>query len=182
MLNINFSPFPVLFTERLVLRQLDLSDAEELMRLRADDKVNEFIDRPKTVTVEDAKAFIEKINQLITNNQSIYWAITLKNNQAVIGTICCWNIDNLSDIGEIGYELKPEFQGKGIMYEAISKVIDFCFKEIKLKVITALPKKDNSKSIQLLLKKDFQLDANYKFVSKHDAGDLLVYYLMNPTD
>ena len=177
MLNLNFNPFPVLVTERLILRQLNVGDVQTLMILRSDERVNEFIDRPKTLTIEDVKTFIEKINQGIADNQSIYWAITLKNNPALIGTICCWNIDILHDTGEIGYELRPEFQGKGIMLEAISEVIDFCFGVMKLKIITALPKKENKRSIQLLLKRDFQLDADYKFISRQDAGDLLVYYL-----
>lgn len=180
MLNINLSPFPVLVTERLILRQPDISDANDLLILRSDEKVNEFIDRPKTLTIEDAKTFIEKINNGIANNQCMYWAITQKGNSSVIGTICCWNIDLVHDMGEIGYELKPESQGKGIMLEAISKVIEFGFKEVNLKVITALLKKNNIRSIQLLLRKDFKLDANYTFVSKQDAGDLLVYYLVNP--
>ena len=181
MLNINFTPFPNLTTERLALRQLNIEDANELSLLRSDERVNEFIDRSPSTNIEEAKKFIEKINNGIAANESVYWAIALKDGPSLIGTICFWNISIKDDIAEIGYELKPEFQGKGIMQEAISKVIAFGFDEIKFKVITALPKEGNKKSIQLLLKNNFQLDANHKFVSKKEAEEegLLVYYLTN---
>ncbi|MEP6595773.1 MAG: GNAT family protein, partial [Ginsengibacter sp.] len=122
------------------------------------------------------------IGKGIIANKSICWAITLKHNPIVIGTICYWNISVENDIAEIGYELKPKFQGKGIMQAAISKAIAFGFNEIKLKVITALPKEGNNKSIQLLLKNNFQFDADLRICSKEAAGGLLVYYLTQNSD
>ncbi len=177
MLNINFTPFPNLTTERLALRQLKIEDANEISLLRSDDRVNEFIDRPGTTTIEEARNFIKKIEKGIVRNEWVYWAITLKYNPCLIGTICYWNISVENDTAEIGYELSPKFQGQGIMQEALSKVIAFGFTKVKFKVITAFPKEGNTKSIQLLLKNNFQLDADYKFVSKEAADGLLVYYL-----
>ena len=177
MLNINFTPFPNLTTHRLELRQLNINDTSNISLLRSDQRVNEFIDRPVSTTLEDAKKFIEKIENGIVANEWIYWAITLKNHPTLIGTICCWNISAENDMAEIGYELKPEFHGQGIMQEAISKVIAFGFEEIKLKVITALPKKGNDKSIKLLLKNNFKLDTSNKYVNMESADGLLVYYL-----
>jgi ribosomal-protein-alanine N-acetyltransferase len=178
MLNLNFTPFPTLATERLLLKQLGIEDANEIMVLRSDARVNEFIDRPGPITIDEAKKFIEEIDKRVKSNESIYWAIALKNKPSyLIGTICYWNISVQNDMGEIGYELKPEYHGKGLMQEAVSKVISYGFNHLKLKLITALPNASNNKSIQLLLKNNFQLDVNYKFVSNEDAGGLLVYYL-----
>ncbi len=122
---INFTPFPNLTTERLILRQVNIQDADEIFALRSDERVNEFLDRPKAKIIDDARKFIEKINDQIAKNKVIYWAITLKNDNKVIGTICYWNISTEHSKAEIGYELHPDFQGKGIMQEAIIKVIDY---------------------------------------------------------
>src|ERR1700722_1400183 len=101
-------PFPTLETERLVLRQLDASDENEIFRLRSDEKVNEFLDRPKANTLDDAKRFIEKIAKGINNNENLYWAITLKNEKKLIGTICLWSFSLEKNSAEIGYELLPD--------------------------------------------------------------------------
>ena len=159
---------------------MNIKDANEIMIIRSDERVNEFIDRPKSIDIIDAEKFIEKIEKGIATNEWIYWIITLKGDNTLTGTICYWNISVENNMAEIGYELHPYFQGKGIMQEAILKIIDFGFDEMKLKTITALPHADNNKSIQVLLKNNFVLDKDYKFVSKEDAGDLLVYYLKEP--
>lgn len=179
MEELNFIPFPILKTERLILRRLNDNDDENIMLLRSDERVNKYIDRPACVDIHEAKKFIEKIENGIAGNKSIYWVITLKNDDALIGTICIWNISFENDMAELGYELHPNFQGKGMMQEAITKVIDYCFRKMKVKTITALPHPDNRKSINILLRNKFIPDEDYEFVSKEDAGELLVYYLVN---
>jgi [ribosomal protein S5]-alanine N-acetyltransferase len=52
-----------------------------------------------------------------------------------------WHIDWKRNSAEIGYELLPEYQGKGIMSEALEKVIGFGFANLGFETITAAPKK-----------------------------------------
>jgi [ribosomal protein S5]-alanine N-acetyltransferase len=85
MLHINFTPFPNLATERLVLRKLTIKDAKEIMLLRSNEQVNKFIERTKSIDLNEAKKFIKKINNRINNNEWIYWAITLKEKNSLIG-------------------------------------------------------------------------------------------------
>ena len=177
MVHLNFTPFPNLTTERLLLRKLTIKDAKEIMMLRSNDQVNKFLDRPESVDVNDAKQFIEKIVNGINNNESIYWVITLKENDTLIGTICLWNISVENNTGEIGYELHPDFQGKGLMHEAITKIIDYGFNKMKLEIITAFTHIKNIRSTNFLLKHNFLLDKNYEYAEKEDAGELVVYYL-----
>lgn len=93
----NFNPFPYLSTDRLHLRQLSRQDENETFILRSDERVLQYIDIPKAKTIDDAREFIDKINTYVLNNESILWAISLKNNTALIGTICFWNIDKEND-------------------------------------------------------------------------------------
>src|SRR5215204_2401242 len=93
MLHLDFSNFPVLTTERLVLRQLTYDDALPIHQLRSDPEVNAFVDRPLSTGIADAMAHIEKIERLVKNNESIYWVINLQEADDLIGTICFWNFD-----------------------------------------------------------------------------------------
>ena len=158
MNKINFTPFPVLKTERLTLRCLDLSDDQLLFKLRSDKIVNKYIVRPKQKDIKEIRAFISKINEEINNNEWIYWVISLKDDPTLIGDICFWNFSEDKTVAEIGYELDPTFQGKGIMSEALKKIIDFGFDKIKLNTIEAYTHKNNSDSTKLLHKYSFKLE------------------------
>lgn len=152
----NFTPFPVLRTERLILRQLLSSDDHEIFALRSDNDVNKYLDRKPAQSIDDAKTFIRTINENTRRNYSIYWAITLNGTDQLIGTICLFDFSDDNLKAEIGYELLPDFQGKGIMQEAISKVINFGLQHIGLNSIEACTHYENLNSIRLLEKFDFK--------------------------
>ena len=155
MIEINLSPFPELVTDRLVFRQLRMEDAEDIYLLRSDESVNALIDRVTATSIEDAYSFINKIISAQNNNESIMWVIALKDDPKLIGTICYWNIVKEKDEAEVGYELLPPYHGKGIMQEALLKVIEYGFDILKLKRIVADPKEINLKSVKLLEKCGF---------------------------
>ena len=46
-----------------------------------------------------------------------------------------WKISREYSKAEIGFELLPEHQGKGIMQEALPKIIEYGFKNMKLRTI-----------------------------------------------
>ncbi len=166
----NFKPFPVLKTERLTLRQLVSSDANEIFALRSNDTVNKYLNRKASKSIDDANIFIQTINESIQKNNSIYWAITLTGTNKLIGTICLFEFSNNNLKAEIGYELLPGFQGKGIMQEATSKVIDFGFQHIGLNSIEAYTHLENLNSTRLLEKFNFK---------KHSVDDnnLMIFKL-----
>lgn len=176
-MNINFIPFPVLTTDRLVLRKLDLSDNEALLKLRSDESVNRYLDRPPTNTIADAEAFVHKIAAIVQNQQGIYWAITLKGEDALIGTICFWNFNEEKSMADIGYELMPQYQEQGFMQEAMAKVLAYAFDIMQLKVITGLVHPENENSIKALKRNGFTLDEFNENVNKEDAGEEAVYVL-----
>jgi ribosomal-protein-alanine N-acetyltransferase len=162
MLSINFTPFPNLMTERLYFRQLTPEDKGEIFKLRSDEKVNRFLTRNQCKTIEEAGAFINKINRGINNNDWIYWAVTLKNDNKFAGTICIWNIQPENYRAEIGYELNSGFWGKGIMKEAIPKVIEYGFEAMKLHSLEADLDPGNSQSVVLLEKNGFIKEGHFK--------------------
>jgi [ribosomal protein S5]-alanine N-acetyltransferase len=177
MLKFNFTPFPVLTTQRLVLRELTMKDNNEIFSLRSDDRVNEFLDRPKTNSLEEAENFINKIHKGIIENELIYWAITLKNDDKLIGCVCYGNISKENDKAEIGYELHPDFQSKGIMQEVIMKIIEFGFDNMKLQTIDACVTFNNIRSIRILEKNNFILD-NASNIENDIPANMARYLLM----
>jgi len=172
MVAINLNPFPKLITTRLFLRQLQFSDANEIFQLRSDDSVNAFIGRQKAASVDDATAFINKIIAIQNNGEGLMWAITLKDDPKLIGTIGIWNIVKEKAEAEIGYELLPQYQGKGIMQEALKTAIKFGFETLKLKKFVAESRVDNLRSVSLLAKCGFTKTGEIN-------GDYLSYELSN---
>ncbi len=153
-----FTPFPVLSTERLLLRELNLNDAPEIFTLRSDDGVNKYLNRPKAESIKDAKDFINKINFGIRENQSLYWAICLEGQSKLCGTVCLWNFSDQKDKAETGYELLPQFQRRGIICEALAGVIEYGFKTLQLTTIEAWTMAQNLRSIKVLEQNHFQRD------------------------
>lgn len=177
-----FTPFPVLSTERLLLRELNLNDAPQIFELRSDDLVNKYLDRPKARSIKDAEDFINKINFGIRQNQCLYWAICLKDQSKLCGTICLWNFSDQKDKAETGYELLPLFQKKGIIQEALISVIDYSFKILQLTTIEAWTTKQNLRSIKVLERSRFQRDFDAeRTINKENEGINSVIYSLHQT-
>jgi ribosomal-protein-alanine N-acetyltransferase len=155
MIKRNFTSFPVLTTERLTLRQLSIDDQHNIFALRSDIEINKYLDREPSKTIEDAINFINKVNDNIKKNNSLYWVITLTKTKTFVGTICLFDFSNETNSCEIGYELMIKFQGQGIMKEAIEKVIDYAFQTLQFQKIVALTHNRNQHSIKLLTKFNF---------------------------
>ena len=162
MLDLNFHPFPILETERLLLRAITMDDAETLFELRRDVDVMRFIDRERHQTVDDTRVLIQKILDGLAANEAIAWAITLKGNPQLVGTISFHRIEKEHYRGEIGYMLNPKLWRKGIVGEAMTKVLDFGFKSMKLHSVEANVNPHNSASSSLLKKHGFVLEASFK--------------------
>jgi ribosomal-protein-alanine N-acetyltransferase len=181
MPSFNFSPFPELFTERLLLREITSADIKEVFQLRSDINVMQFIDRPLAQSMNDAVQLIQKIKDGHEKNENITWAITLQNQPELIGTIGFWRIDKENYRAEIGYLLHPGQQGKGLMQEAVEMVLKYGFQTMKLHSVEANVNPANNSSIKLLKKNKFVKEAHYKENYFYDGKflDSAVYSLLS---
>lgn len=178
MISLNFLQFPVLYGKRLILRHLSMNDIMPLNTLRSNALVNRYIERAKSPTLNDTQKSIENLTRGVAFNEWIYWTICLQESNLLIGTICLWNFDILKSQAEIGYELFPEFQGQGLMQEAIDLVLPYAFDTLKINVILAYIQKENEKSIQLIRKNKFLLDSTFTYVSQEELGLSNCYFLL----
>lgn len=184
MLTVDFSPFPVLETQRLYLRRITTDDADAVFRLRSNPDTMKYIPRPLAATVDDALIHIATINEKIENNTGINWAITLKGHGEFIGIIGNFRIEFENFRAEIGYMLLPEFNGKGIISEAISRVVRYGFEDMKLHSIEAVIDPGNIASARVLEKNGFVREAHLKENLLHQGQflDTVIYSIINPRD
>jgi ribosomal-protein-alanine N-acetyltransferase len=181
MLEPNFSPFPEIQTNRLLLRRIVKTDAPEILSLRSDDTVMQYIDREKAKTLEDAEAFIQLINEALDTSNGLTWAITLLDQpETLIGTIGFWRLIKQHYRAEVGYMLAPAYWRNGIMKEALLAVIDFGFTHIKLHSIEAHINPANTASASILVSAGFIREAYFKedYYFRGDFIDTAIYSLL----
>jgi [ribosomal protein S5]-alanine N-acetyltransferase len=182
MLELNFNPFPELSTERLTLRQLNKDDEHDLFILRSDKGTMQYIPRTVAKSTEDAAQLIQKMDDLMNKTEAINWAITLKNEPKLIGIIGFFRIAKEHYRAEVGYMLRPEYRGKGIMQEALVKVLDYGFKSLKFHYIEAVVNPRNIPSTKLLERNGFTIAGHFKEREFFDGKfiDSVYYSLLTP--
>ncbi|MDQ3141045.1 MAG: GNAT family N-acetyltransferase [Bacteroidota bacterium] len=180
-LNTEFNPFPTISTNRLSLRTYTLDDKHDLFALRTDVRVMKYLDRPKFNTIQESEELIQKILDDVTNNKGISWSISLANTRQHIGSIGFWKIIPEHFRAEIGYMLHPDFQGQGIMQEALKAAVDYGFNQMNLHSIEANVNPNNQASIKLLKKSGFIREAYYKenYYFEGNFFDSAIYSLLN---
>ncbi len=158
----DFSPFPVFLTDRLYLRRIGSGDEESLFILRSNKQVMQYLDRPMAETINDARELIKKIDGGIVENNAVTWAVTLKERKELIGTIGFWRIIKEHFRAEVGFLLHPDYQGAGIMNEALGRVLEYGFDTLGLHSVEADVNPRNSSSIKLLERNGFVKEAYFR--------------------
>lgn len=183
MLNINFDPFPVLTSGRVVLRQLQVHDVDAIFKLRSNPDVMRFVNRPLTQTKREAMEWYEKVDTNLKNNEGIMWCMALKEDvQKKIGNIGLWRIEKENYRAELGYMIDPEYQGRNLTTEAIKIVTDYGFNKLNLHSIEAIIDPLNLASAAVLKKTGFVLEATLKENVFHNGRffDTAIYSIINP--
>ena len=164
MLSINFAPFPVLKTERLLLRCITPLDADAFFHLRSDQRIMKWLDREPLKSPEEATVFInEKILESLYKNEGILWVIALKSDPGkMIGSTGFWRIDKEHYRTEIGYMLDASFWKRGITKEAVQKTVAWLFENTAIHSIEANINPENEPSAALLRSVGFVQEAHFK--------------------
>lgn len=137
-----YSTFPSITGEKISLRQVQLSDIEDLIEIS-------FYDSIQATTLQQATAMQEQINKDYFEGNSIHWAIADKITNKIVGT-CGYYRGLEKGEGELGCVLLPQYRGQGFMTFAMQLAIDFGINNIGLKRIWAITTKQNNKAIKLL--------------------------------
>lgn len=183
MLQVNFDPFPDITTERLLLRQVNAGDANEMFWLRSNEQVMKYIGRPRPKTVEEVLPFIQKIIDNATNNEGVAWAITLRDDPTLIGHISFHVLMKEHHRAEVGYLLHPAHHGKGLVDEALQAILAYGFNTMGLHSVEAITSPENKASRKLLERNGFVQEGYFKenFYWEGRFLDSVVYSLLKPS-
>ncbi|HCN56734.1 MAG TPA: GNAT family N-acetyltransferase [Exiguobacterium sp.] len=144
---------PVLKTERLVLRPLRASDLDDLFEYTQDEETARYVTWNANQTIEQAEQFLNYVLSNYEQGNEAPWAIVWKETGKMIGTIDFIHLlldDNKQ--AELGYALSREFWGKGIVTEAVARVMAYGFEELKLERIQARCMEPNIGSARVMEK------------------------------
>jgi ribosomal-protein-alanine N-acetyltransferase len=179
-----FATFPTLETERLVLRAPRAEDAPDIFRIMSDERVAHYFGTPPMASPERAVRRVESFEADFAAHDGVRWAITLRGEDRLIGTLGFWRLIKEHMRAEVGYELAPEQWGKGIMPEALGAVLGFGFRAMGLHSVEAQIEPPNTGSRRVLEKLGFVQEGhfreNYYHPEEGRFSDSAVFSLLNP--
>ena len=180
MLQLNFSPFPILESERLRFRRLTNEDAPEIIVLRGNPETMKFIPRPLVVDTVGALAHIKMINDKIDENIDINWAVTEKGSDKCIGIMGFYRTQPEHFRTELGYMIVPEHNGKGYVTEAVKTLLNYAFNTLNFHSIEAVIDSRHTASERVLQKNGFEKEAHFKenFFYNNEFTDTVMYGLL----
>jgi [ribosomal protein S5]-alanine N-acetyltransferase len=172
--------FPIIETERLILREVTKADADDMLTYLSDPDVVKHMGLEPFRSVEDAYDEIAWYESIVNNGTGIRWGITLKDDKRVIGSCGFLNRVLKHYRSEVGFELSKEYWGKGIAREALEAVVKYGFKNMELERVEALIEPANLPSQRLVEKTGFQREGllrHYEYTCG-TFDDLYIYSLL----
>jgi ribosomal-protein-alanine N-acetyltransferase len=147
--------FPVLTTDRLLLREIVPGDIDHVFRGLSHPEVIKHY-AVSYNTLEATQEQMDWYTNMIKKDSGRCWAICSADNAIFYGvaTLVFW--EKAHRRAETGYWIFPEFWGNGIVSEAMQAIIDFGFNEMNLHRIAAESEDDNAASIAVLKKLGFE--------------------------
>jgi ribosomal-protein-alanine N-acetyltransferase len=149
--------FPIMTTDRLILRQFCEADVEAVYcGLSHPDVIKHYgVHYESLSATSEQMSWFKKIEKEETG---VWWAICDRHNHALLEAIGFndWNKENRKI--EIGYWLLPDFWGSGIMKEAGKAVCDYAFTAMSVHRIEAVVEIENKNSKKVLSQLGFEFE------------------------
>lgn len=163
----------VIQTERLVLRQLSLEDAEFVYELVNDADWIRYIGDRSVRTLEDAR------NYLLQGPIAMYglvgfglYCVELRDSQVPIGICGLIKRDSLNDV-DVGFAFLPAFRSHGYAYEAARATLEYGRQQFGLSRIVAIVSPENHASIRLLQKLGLGMERTVRLAD--DADEVCLF-------
>lgn len=167
-------------TERLIIRNFGIRDVEDVFEYSKDERVGPMAGwRPHRNKFET----IRIVNALSMTGRS--WAIYHKEDKKVIGSVGL-SPDTRRDLAKeeglsIGYVLAPEYWGKGYMQEACERILEYCFEDKYLEIVTVYHYHVNQQSKRVIEKLGFVFEGILRMGSRDYSGKLYHTYCYSMT-
>ena len=157
-----FDIMPVLETERLVLRKVEMRDAQDMYEYSRDPLVAKHVLWDAHTSVNETKSYLRYMIRKYRCGDPSSWGIELKATGKIIGTIgYMWYQEDNSSC-EVGYSLARAEWNKGYMTEALSAVLDYTFHELCFNRVEAQHETDNGASGAVMRKCGMQKEGTLR--------------------
>ena len=164
-------------TPRLHLRPVVADDLPALMRVNGDDQVTHFLPYASWATLEDARAWLLRMNTLAESGGSRQLVIVRNDDATVIGAVLLFRYEEGSARLEIGYVVGRAHWRQGYAREALVATLAHAFGNMSIRRIEAQVNTANTASNSLLLALGFQHEGllRQRWVDKGAARDVNFY-------
>lgn len=146
----------ILETDRLILRELQLSDAEAFFAMDKNPKVHQYLWNKPVQKIEETIEIILSVRQQYSDNGIGRFAMILKETNEFIGWAGLkYNteaVNNKVNFYDIGYRLDEKFWGRGYASEATFAWLNYAFETMNIKTMEAAAHSDNVASNRILQK------------------------------
>jgi RimJ/RimL family protein N-acetyltransferase len=158
----------IIVTERLVLREVNINDADFILGLLNSKGWLQFIGDRNVRSLPDAEKYIADriVKSYIDHGLGLY-LVELKTSGTAIGLCGLIKRETLDDI-DIGFAFLPEYTGFGYAYEAAISTLKFAFEALGINRLVAITTPDNVNSIKLLEKIGMQFEKKILFEEKEE--------------
>ena len=140
---------------RLILRPVKKQDLEDLLKVNGDDDVTRFLPYDSWQSRQDAEAWYERVQNLVSEGNTLQLVNQRKDNATIVGSCLLFKYDEKLGNAEIGYVTGREFWRQGYTEEALRGLIGFAFDEMKIRKLNAVVETANQASTRLLEKLGF---------------------------
>lgn len=150
--------FPVLRTQRLLLRDHRPEDVDTLFQIRSDERTMGYIGRPRATSRADAQELIDRVQRQRLTNECLAWVVADGTTERMLGSIGLYRLKPEHDTAEVGYQLHPDHWGRGIMTEALEVVTRYTLGPLGFHRIEAITDPRNIASRRLLERCGYALE------------------------
>ena len=150
--------FPALSTSRLTLRMVRSDDSPRFQALLAIPAVTRFSNWADAPDDEQAAGFIKNMSELFRSGNGCAWIIGSRASREFMGAIRFNYFIKAWKGGGVGYEIHPQFWGRGIMTKALAAVVSCGHDVFALNRIEAWTLPGNAASDRVLEKVGFRFE------------------------
>jgi ribosomal-protein-alanine N-acetyltransferase len=149
---------PTLLTKRLRLRQFEPRDVPGLHACFGDPVAMRYWNFPPCRSEDESERWVTILAKNTSPYSFLAWAVADKRSDQCIGMINYHHREAHNRRLEIGYILAPAKQGRGLMTEAVTALLDYCFEKLQVHRVQALIHPDNTASIRLAERVGFRCE------------------------
>jgi RimJ/RimL family protein N-acetyltransferase len=132
----------ILETERLILREMTMDDADDLALILSDPETMRYY--PQPYDRRGVEEWIERNLKRYEQYGHGLWAVILKSEQKFIGNcgLTIQGVDGVEEL-EVGYQFNKNYWGRGLATEAARGCMDYAFNQLGRRRIISMIRPEN---------------------------------------